>query len=54
MVRADQKRKARLELIRDLLSRQGYPGKRDELLLPNRDRIFEYDPVYLERDMIAR
>jgi polyphosphate kinase 2 len=54
VVRADHKRKARLELIRDLLSRQGYPGKRDELLLPDRDRIFEYDPVYLERDLIAR
>ncbi len=54
VVRADHKRKARLELIRDLLSRQGYTGKRDELLLPNRQRIFEYDPVYLERDMIAR
>ncbi len=54
VVRADHKRKARLELIRDLLSRQGYPGKRDALLLPDRDRIFEYDPVYLERDLIAR
>jgi len=54
VVRADHKRKARLELIRDLLSRQGYSGKRDALLLPDRDRIFEYDPVYLERDLIAR
>ena len=54
VVRADHKRKARLELIRDLLSRQGYPGKRDALLLPDRDRIFEYDPVYLKRDLIAR
>ena len=54
VVRADHKHKARLELIRDLLSRQGYTGKRDKLLLPNRERIFEYDPVYLERNLIAR
>jgi len=54
VVRADHKHKARLELIRDLLSRQGYTDKRDELLLPNRERIFEYDPVYLERNLIAR
>jgi polyphosphate kinase 2 len=54
VVRADHKRKARLELIKDLLARQGYPGKRDALLLPNRDLIFEYAPVYLERNMIAR
>jgi polyphosphate kinase 2 len=53
VVRADHKHKARLELIRDLLSRQGYSGKRDALLLPDRDRIFEYDPVYLKRDLIA-
>ena len=54
LVRADHKHKARLELIRDFLSRQGYAGKRDDLLLPDRELIFEYDPVYLKREMIAR
>jgi polyphosphate kinase 2 len=54
VVRADHKHQARLELIRDILARQGYPEKRDELLLPDRNLIFEYDALYLERGLIAR
>jgi polyphosphate kinase len=54
LVRADHRRSARLNLIRDLLSRQGYAGQRDELLLADRSLVFEYDPLYLERGLLAR
>ena len=54
LVRADHKRKARLNLIRDLLSRQAYADKRDQLLLADRKLVFEYDPLYIERGLLAR
>lgn len=54
LVRADHKRKARLNLIRDLLSRQVYADKRDQLLVADRKLVFEYDPLYIERGLLAR
>jgi hypothetical protein len=42
-VRADRKRAARLNVIQDLLRRFDYQGKRDSLLTPSPDVVFEYD-----------
>jgi polyphosphate kinase 2 len=43
IARADVKKVTRLNLIRDLLSRLEYEGRRDELLEVNRDFVYQYD-----------
>ena len=53
VVRADDKRQARLNLIRDLLARLGYPGADEALLTPNPNIVFAYDETYLHNGMIA-
>jgi len=52
VVRADDKRAARLNIIRDLLIRQHYQGKEDSLL-PDPGIVFNYDVSYLEQGLIA-
>jgi polyphosphate kinase 2 len=42
IVRADRKRAARLNVIQDLLRRFDYQGKRDNLLTPSPDVVFDY------------
>ncbi|MDB5394373.1 MAG: UDP-galactose-lipid carrier transferase [Rhodospirillales bacterium] len=53
VVRADDKRQARLNLIRDLLVRVTYPGADEDLLTPNPNIVFAYDDSYLHNGMIA-
>jgi polyphosphate kinase 2 len=53
IVRADDKRQARLNLIRDLLTRLEYPGADETLLTPNPNVVFTYDEAYLHNGMIA-
>ena len=53
VVRADDKRLARLNLIQDLLSRLHYHGKGEAVLRMNPDIIFQYDETYLQKGMIA-
>jgi polyphosphate kinase 2 len=53
VVRADDKRQARLNLIRDLLARVTYPGADEQLLTPNPNIVFAYDNGYLHNGMIA-
>jgi polyphosphate kinase 2 len=53
VVRADDKRQARLNLIRDLLARVGYPGADERQLTPNPNIVFAYDEAYLHNGMIA-
>jgi polyphosphate kinase 2 len=53
VVRADNKRQARLNLIRDMLSRLHYPGADTTLLTPNPNIVFGYDEAYLHNGMIA-
>lgn len=48
IVRADDKRAARLAVIRDLLSRLEYEGKDPSLVLPNPDVVFVYDDNCVE------
>jgi len=53
VVRADNKRQARLNLMRDRLARLGYPGADETLLTPNPNVVFTYDEAYLHNGMIA-
>ena len=53
VVRADDKRQARLNLIRDLLARVGYPDADQSLLIPNPNIVFAYEEGYLHNGMIA-
>jgi len=53
IVRADRKRAARLNLIKDLLNRLDYKGKDDALVLPDPNVVFEYEESYLANGMIA-
>ncbi len=54
VVRTDRKRTARIELIRDLLSRFDFPGKDKTLTAPNRNVVFPFDPALLDGDWLAR
>jgi hypothetical protein len=53
VVRADNKRQARINLIRDLLARVHYSDKDESLLASNPDIIFEYQEIYVRNGMIA-
>lgn len=53
VVRADDKRQARLNLIRDLLSRLHYEDKDESALQINPDIIFQYQEIYVQNGMIA-
>ena len=53
LVRADDKRAARLQLIKDLLTRLHYGGKDETVLLVNPDIVFQYDEIYVQNGMIA-
>ncbi len=53
IVRADDKRQARINLIRDLLARIHYKDADKALLTPNPNIVFAYDEAYLRNGMIA-
>jgi len=53
IVRADDKRHARLNLIRDLLTRLHYDGKDETALVVNPAVVFPYDESYVRNGMIA-
>ena len=54
IVRADSKRLARLNLMRDMLSRLHYAGRKDKLVRPDTDIVFEFSPDCLEAGRPAR
>ena len=54
IVRADNKRLARLNLIRDILSRLHYAGRKDKLVRPDPDIVFEFSPDCLKAGRMAR
>ena len=54
VVSANRKREARLNVMRDLLSRIDYDGKKAKLTVPDREIVFSFDPAYLENDRIAK
>ena len=53
VVRADDKRAARLNLIRNLLSRLDYAAKDASRLRTDPDIVFLYEDVYVQNGMIA-
>lgn len=53
VVRADDKRLARLSLIKNLLSRLHYDDKDETALLVNPDIVFQYQETYVQNGMVA-
>ena len=54
VVRADDKRLARLNLIRDILSRLPYAGKKSKLIQPDTNIAFEFTPDCIASKRLAR
>jgi polyphosphate kinase 2 len=54
IVRADDKRLARLNLMRDILSRLPYPGKKNKLVQPDANIAFEFTPECIAAKRLAR
>ena len=54
IVHADDKRLLRLNLMRDILSRLHYAGKKAKLVEPDRDIAFEFTPDCLDAKRLAR
>jgi len=53
IVRSDNKKLERINLMRDLLTRADYEGKNHEALLVDPNIVFEYQDAYLKNGMIA-
>ena len=53
VVSADIKREARLNVMRDLLNRIDYEGKKQQLTIPDTKIVFPFDPAHLKNDRIA-
>jgi polyphosphate kinase 2 len=54
VVRADDKHLARLNLIRDLLSRLDYSHRNERLIIPDPKIVFAFDELHLKNGMINR
>ena len=54
IVRTNNKRLARLNLIRDILSRFPYAGKKKKLVQPDPDIAFEFTPDCIQSQRLAR
>ena len=54
IVRADDKRLARLNLMRDILSRLPYPGKKSKLVQPDANIAFGFTPECIAVKRLAR
>jgi len=53
IVRADDKQLARLNIIKDLLSRLQYADKNEQLVLTDPQIVLTYDAAYLENGVLA-
>jgi polyphosphate kinase 2 len=53
IVRTDSKRHARLNLMRDILSRLHYAGRSKKLVAPDRNIVFEFTPDCLATKQLA-
>ena len=53
MVRADNKRLARINLIKDLLTRVQYDGRDETVLVADPAIVFRYDQAYIKTGAIA-
>ena len=54
IIKADDKRLARLNLIRDLLSKLHYAGKKTKLVQPDQNIAFEFTPDCIDSKRLAR
>jgi polyphosphate kinase len=54
LVRADDKRLARLNIIKDLLGRLHYAGKDKRLIRPDRQIVFAYDIANPQKNRLAK
>ncbi len=54
LVRANDKRLARLSIIKDLLGRLHYTGKDKRLIRPDPQIVFAYDASNLENSQLAK
>ena len=54
VVHGDNKRLARLNLIRDILSRLHYAGKKHKVIAPDREIVFEFSQDCLDSGRLAR
>jgi polyphosphate kinase 2 (PPK2 family) len=54
LVHADDKRRARINIIRDILDRVDYPGKSKSLAGPDRKILFPYDAESPQAAHLAR
>ncbi len=54
IVRADDKRLARLNLIRDVLPRLSYAGKKSKLVRPDPAIAFEFKPECIGTELLAQ
>jgi polyphosphate kinase 2 len=54
IVRADDKRRARLNVIRDMLSRLECPAKEKHLAVPDPRVVFPYDEEHMKAELLAR
>jgi polyphosphate kinase 2 len=53
IVHCDSKKEARINVIKHFLSHVNYPGKKEEKLIYDPDVVFEFDPLYYEKGLIA-
>jgi len=53
VVHSDDKKEARINVIKHFLSHNDYPEKREEHLMYDRDVICKFDPVCYDKGMIA-
>lgn len=54
LVRSDDKHLARLNIIKDVLSRLNYEGKNERLIRPDPQIVFPYDIANLENGQLAK
>ena len=54
IIRGDNKRLARLNLIRHILTRLDYVGKKSSKLLPDPSIVFEFNRHCIEKHLLAR
>ncbi|MEP6878899.1 MAG: polyphosphate kinase 2, partial [Nitrosospira sp.] len=54
IVRTDNKHRARLNLIRDILSRLHYAGRNKKIPPPDREIVFEFTPECLSDHRLVR
>lgn len=50
---ANNKKVTRLNIIRDILNRIEYEGKKPKLTVPDREIVFNFDPIHLQSGKIA-